>query len=371
MVDLAIIGLGPVGATLAALAGARGLRVVVLERETGPYTLPRAAHLDGEALRILASVGVRPSGRDLDGFDLVDRGGRLLLRGRPAERPPAGFPAGRLIHQPSVERAVRERIAAMPSVSVRLGAEVETVSQSESGVTVCGQGWAVPSRLAVGCDGASSRVREALGVGVDGGRFEQRWLVVDVRLRRGVDLPSRLLQIAGPARPTTYVPFADPRRRWEFRLRDDETREAMTRPEVLRRLLAPHVPPEAVEVERAAVYRFHDLIAARWRRGRILLAGDAAHQMPPFLGQGLGAGLRDADALVPLLARVLRAGAPLGVLDAYETTRRPHVTGVIRQSVRLGRLVGLSRAGAAVRDTALRAAHRLPVVHRALLNVRG
>lgn len=369
--DLAIVGLGPVGAALAALAGGRGLRTLVVERETAAYSLPRAAHLDGEALRILAGIGVRPEGRDLDGFDLVDRGGRLLLRGRPRERPPAGFPAGRLIHQPSVETALRDTLRAMPAVTVRLGTEVRSVESDGASVTLSGPAFSARARLAVGCDGAASRVRQSVGIGVEGGRFEQRWLVVDVRLVRDVPLPSRLLQIADPARPTTFVPFADPRRRWEFRLRDDETAEVVTRPEAVRALLAPHVPPEAVEIERAAVYTFHDLVAVRWRRGRVLLAGDAAHQMPPFLGQGLGAGLRDADALAPLLARVLREGAPLGVLDAYEAVRQRHVAGVIRQAVRLGQLATLPAGAAAVRDLVLRAAHRVGPLRRALLDVRG
>ena len=369
MFDLAIVGLGPVGATLAALAGERGLRVVVVERETAPYSLPRAAHLDGEALRILTSVGVHPDGRDLDGFDLVDRRGRLLLRGRPAEAPPARFPAGRLIHQPSVESALRERLGAMPNVEIRLGSEVREVQPRAGGVTLETGAGEVSARLAVGCDGANSRVREAMGVEVTGGGFEQRWLVVDTRLTRNVLLPSRLLQIADPARPTTFVPFAGNRRRWEFRLHPDEPSSAHE--DIVRQRLASHVDPDAVEIERAAVYTFHDLVASGWRRGRLLLAGDAAHQMPPFLGQGLGAGLRDAWALAPLLASVLREGAPLASLDAYERERRPHVAAVVRQSVRLGRLATLPAGLAGVRDGLLLAAHRVPPLHRWLLDVRG
>ena len=388
--DVCLVGLGPVGATLAALLGASGVRTVVMERETAPYSLPRAAHLDGEALRILAHAGVRPEGPDLDGFDLVDARGRLLLRGRPAEAPPPGFPAGRLIHQPSVETALRAALAGIPSVTVRLGAEVTAVEPGASGVTVrvspeasgdTGAGAAggdVRAALVVGCDGAWSVVRDAMGVGLEGGGFEQAWLVVDAVLRQRLALPDRLLQIADPHRPTTYVPFGFPRRRWEFRLRPGETPEAMTQPQTIRRLLAPHLPPEppglahgAVEIERAAVYTFHDLIARRWRRGRLLLAGDAAHQMPPFLGQGLGQGIRDAWALAPLLARVVHDGAPLATLDAYERQRRPHVAAVVRQAVRLGRLTTLPQPLAAMRDGAMGTAHRVGPLHRALMDVRG
>ncbi|PAP75145.1 FAD-dependent monooxygenase [Rubrivirga marina] len=375
--DVAIVGLGPVGATLAALLGGRGLRVLALEKDAAPHSLPRAAHLDGHALRVLAEAGIEAEGRPLDGFDLVDRRGRLLLRGRPREGPPTGSPPGVLIHQPTVEQALRRQVAALPTVEVRLGHEVERVEERGDGVTIAGLASDGPfdarARLVVGCDGARSRVREAAGAELVGGGFDQAWLVVDVLLRHaeaGKDLPDRLLQIADPSGPATYVPFADPRRRWEFRLSPGTAAETACQPEAVRARLAPHVDPDAVEVERAAVYTFHDLVASRWRRGRLVLAGDAAHQMPPFLGQGLGAGLRDVRALAPLLADILR-GASLDRLDAYEAERRPHVEATIRQAVRLGRLVTLPEPWATLRDRALRSAHRLPPLRRRLLDVRG
>ncbi|WP_412061074.1 FAD-dependent monooxygenase [Rubrivirga sp. IMCC45206] len=368
--DAAIVGLGPVGATLAALLAGRGLRVVALDRETAPHTTPRAAHLDGAALAVLAQAGVKPKGRPLDGFDLVDRQGRLLLRGRPAEAPPPGVPAALLIHQPSVERALRERLAAL-GVEVRLGHTVGRVVDEGGAVRVEGAGpdgpFRVRAAVVVGCDGASSVVREQIGAALVGGRFAQRWLVVDVLAPPGLALPDRLLQIADPVRPTTSVPFAAPRHRWEFRLRDEADAAALA---AVPALLAAHVDPDAVEVERAAVYTFRDVVADRWRAGRVVLAGDAAHQMPPFLGQGLGAGLRDVAVLAPLVERVARGASP-DVLDAYESERRPHVVATIRQAVRLGRLVTLPEPLASVRDGLLRAGGRVPTLRRRLLDVRG
>ena len=372
--DVVVVGLGPVGAALTALLGGRGLRVLALEKEAAPYGLPRAAHLDGHALRALRAAGVEAEGRGLDGFDLVDRQGRLLLRGRPKERPPDGFPAGLLVHQPTVEAALRARLEALPPVEVRLGWAVERVEEAPDRVRLEGLDAGRPAHVeaawCVGCDGARSLVREAVGARLGGSGFEQDWLVVDVLLRRPVALPDRLLQIADPARPTTYVPFADPRRRWEFKLARGETAADALRPERVRERLARHVGLEAVTVERAAVYTFHDLVADRWRRGRLVLAGDAAHQTPPFLGQGLGAGLRDVWAVAPLLEAVVRGGPSSG-LDAYERERRPHVEAQIRQAVRLGRLVTLPEPWASMRDRALRAAHRVGPLRRLLLDVRG
>jgi len=366
---------------LANLLGRYGLRVLVLEREAAAHAQPRAAHLDDEAFRILQAVGVaeavQAASRPLDGLDVVTAEGRVLVRARKAgaKAEPYGYPAATLIHQPQVEAALRARVAQHPNVAVRLGHAVETVEADADGVTLRGTGPAgrfeVHAAWAVGCDGARSRVRAAMGSPLRGGGFEQPWLVVDVRLTRAVNLPDRLLQIADTQRPTTYVPFPDPRRRWEFMLQPGESEATMTQPATIRRLLSRWVDPDAVEVERAAVYTFHDLTAEGWRRGRLLLAGDAAHQMPPFLGQGLCAGARDAHALAWRLALVARGAADSGLLDGYEAERRPHVRAVTRLAVRAGRLLQLGTAAARFRDGAFALAHHLPPLRRRLLDLEG
>ena len=374
-----VVGLGPVGATLAALLGQSGVPVVVLEREAAGYALPRAAHLDDDALRVLDAVGVADevaaAGRPLDGFRLVDARGRTLLHARKRVDVETGWPAATLVHQPTVERALRSRLAEIQSVEVRTEHTVETVEEDAGGVLVRGTSQAGPfsvrASFVVGCDGARSRVREAMGTRLVGGRFEQPWLVVDTLLARDVDLPTDLLQIADARRPATFVPFPGRRRRWEFRLLPGETEREMVQPDAVRTLLAPHVDPDAVEVERAAVYTFHDLVARPWRRGRLLLAGDAAHQMPPFLGQGLGVGLQDAAMLAWALALVWRGGADPSLLDAFEAERRPHVEAVTRLAVRLGRLVSAGGLAAHVRDAALHAAGRVGPLRRALLGIEA
>ena len=365
-----IVGLGPVGATLAGLLERAGVPVVVLERDRAPHALPRAAHLDDDALRVLDAVGAAEAivadGRAIDGFRLVDAAGETLIHARKKVRAETGWPAATLVHQPTVERAVRSRLGA--SVDVRTGHAVTHVEQDESGATVEGQNtnghFRIRASLVVGCDGARSRVREAMDARLAGGRFEQPWLVIDTLLKRDVDLPLDLLQIADARRAATFVPFPGRRRRWEFRLLPGETETQMTRPETIQTLLAPHVDPDALEVERAAVYTFHDLVATPWRRGRLVIIGDAAHQMPPFLGQGIGAGVQDAATLAWMLALVWRGVSDASLLDALEQERRPHVSAVTRLAVRLGRLVSAGGTLARARDTMLGVARRLGPARR-------
>lgn len=374
-----VVGLGPVGATLAVLLGQAGVPVVVIEREAAAYTLPRAAHLDDDALRALDALGVADAivadGRPIDGFRLVDARLATLLHARKRVVTETGWPLALLVHQPTVERALRARLAALPTVDVRAGHGVETVAEDADGVTVSGTGpdgpFSLRAAYVVGCDGARSVVREAMGARLAGGRFEQPWLVVDALLTRDVALPEGLLQIADAQRPATFVPFPGRRRRWEFRLLPGETPAQVTRPETVQRLLAPYVDPDTVEVERAVVYTFHDLVARPWRRGRLLLAGDAAHQMPPFLGQGLGAGIQDAATLAWMLALVWHGTAGPALLDASEAERRPHVEAVTRLAVRLGRLVSAGGPAARLRDAALHAALRVGPFRRRLLAVEA
>lgn len=341
--------------------------MVVYEKSPAPHALPRAAHLDDEAMRILQAAGaagaVAADARVIDGMDVVNARGRRLIRAR--KRPGgAGWPTANLVHQPDVEAALRAGIGRYPHVEVRAGHEVVAVAGDDAGATlsVVGRGEAYAERASwvVGCDGAHSIVRAAIGARMraPGIPFEERWLVVDVRLHSPTQLPDRLQHVADPRRPTTYVPFAGQRRRWEFRLRAGESDDHVTRPAAVAELLRPYVDPALVDIERAAVYRFAGAVATRWRRGRLLLAGDSAHVMPPFIGQGLCAGLRDAAFLGWALAMVARGDAPAALVDAYERERLPHVVAATRLSVRAGRLTGMRPAAAAARDALVAAARR-------------
>ena len=390
--DVAIIGYGPVGGLLANLLGRYGLSVLVLERDGAPCKLPRAVHLDDEALRILQAVGlaepIEKGARTLASMDLVTEEGALLARVRKTgtETRPYGFATANLIHQPTVEDYLREGLTRYPTVEVRQGHAVEHIEAESEAVALIVQGPSERYRTqvgwVVGCDGARSLVRSTmestlLPVSRSGLRLSTRaasesWLVVDVELKDDLQLEdeeeatSRILQVCSPRRPTTYVPLSGRRRRWEFRLQAGEEPETMAHPGTVLQLLASWVDPDTVSIERAAVYAFHALVASRWRQGRLLIAGDAAHQMPPFLGQGLCAGLRDAHHLAWRLALVARGAASEALLDGYEQERRPHVIAVTRLARWAGRAIGLSGWSARLRDSALRGLHHVASLRRLL-----
>jgi 3-(3-hydroxy-phenyl)propionate hydroxylase len=342
--DVAVVGCGPVGVTLAGLLAGRGLRVIALDRLDDVYPLPRAAQLDHEIMRVLQELGIAesiaPSTIVNPGMDFLSADREVLLSMRAGTTTPSGWPASILFHQPGLEAAMRAA-AVTAGAELRLGVEVASVNDTgDHALTVLGDGSTVSSEYVVACDGARSGVRKELGVGMDDLEFEEPWLVLDLMLDEGVAAPTDIvLQVCDPARPHTLVPMPAPRFRFEFMLLPGESAEAVSEPEQVRSMLSAWVDPGSVSVERSAVYTFHGLIASTWRAGRVLLAGDAAHQMPPFLGQGMCSGIRDAANLAWKLERVLRQGASDELLDTYQAEREPHVRAIVQAAVGFGRLI--------------------------------
>lgn len=356
--DVLIVGLGPVGAALAALLVRRGIDVIAIDRDTEIYPLPRAVHFDHEIMRLLQHLGVaeevRRHARETPDYEFRAADGRLLTRLRPAAETPSGWASGYMFHQPSLERALRDVLAASAAADVRLGWRLEGLGQDGSGVTAQVSGPDGPAqiraRYLVGCDGASSLVRGVVGGGLFDYEFDEPWLVVDVTVERDCRLPNVNLQVCDPARPTTWVLGGPGRRRWEFMLLPGETPEAMLADSRVEALIAPW-DCGPIQIERKAIYRFHGLVANRWGAGRVLLAGDAAHQTPPFAGQGMCSGLRDADNLAWKLAAVLSGTAGEGLLDSYQVEREPHARALIELAIGMGRVVcTLDPDAAAARD---------------------
>ncbi|MBN8896690.1 MAG: bifunctional 3-(3-hydroxy-phenyl)propionate/3-hydroxycinnamic acid hydroxylase, partial [Rhodospirillales bacterium] len=340
--------------------GARGIPTLVLEREPAAHHLPRAVNFDDAAMRLFQAVDLAetllPLTHVSPGMRFVDAGGKLLMDWpRPQDRGAQGWHVSYRFHQPDLERVLRDGLARWPAVSVRTCCEATDIVHDAEGANVTftdrrtGAVETARAEFVVGCDGARSLVRRIMGAGLDDLGFHERWLVVDVLLRRPrPDLGDWSIQFCNPARPATYVRGTGTRRRWEIALHEGEDAAAMEAPEQVWRLLAPWLRPDDAELERAACYTFHSAVATGWRSGRLLLAGDACHLTPPFLGQGMCAGLRDVANLAWKLERVLRDLAPETLLDTYESERAPHVRAYIELAVRLGGLINTKAIDAAL-----------------------
>ncbi|MDO8837826.1 MAG: bifunctional 3-(3-hydroxy-phenyl)propionate/3-hydroxycinnamic acid hydroxylase [Parvibaculum sp.] len=355
--DVLIVGLGPVGAALAVYLGSSGVSTIAIERDTGVYPLPRAAHLDHETMRLLHLAGgaeaVAKASQPLSAYEFRNGAGELLMGFRPeGDLAPTGWPTSSMFHQPTLEDALRARLAKIPCVSVRLGHALSTYEENGGGIvaTVAGPDVAheIAARLIVGCDGGNSVVRRVAGIALDDLGFDEPWLVIDTRLKNGVERLSTIgLQHCDPARPVTSMPMSPGRHRWEFMLMPGETAEDVMSDARLAAMLAPFADPASLDIERRAVYRFHALIARQWRKGHTLLAGDAAHQMPPFMGQGLCSGTRDAANLAWKIEAVLRGRANESLLDSYQAEREPHVRMITEMAVAMGKVVCTQDAEAA------------------------
>lgn len=347
--DVLIVGLGPVGAALAVYLGGMGVSAIAIERDTGVYPLPRAAHLDHETMRLLHLAGgaeaVRQASQPLSAYEFRNAAGELLMGFRPeGDLAPTGWPTSSMFHQPTLEHALRARLDGIPCVSARLGHALSTYEESGEGIvaTVAGPegAYEVAARFMVGCDGGNSVVRRVAGIALDDLGFDEPWLVIDTVLKNGVTRLSTIgLQHCDPSRPVTSMPMAPGRHRWEFMLMPGETAEEVMGDAKLAAMLAPFADPASLEIERRAVYRFHALVARQWRKGRVLLAGDAAHQMPPFMGQGLCSGVRDAANLAWKIEAVLRGRAGDALLDSYQPEREPHVRMITDIAVMMGKVV--------------------------------
>ncbi len=392
--DVIIVGLGPTGLVLAHCLGMRGHRVLVLEREPKFYGNARAVYTDGECMRIFQSFGMaeRLAADMLQDapVQMLLPDGQVLFQLKNTQRP-HGWPANNFFYQPLLETALADGLAKYPNVTVLRGRDVTRFEQDASGVDVFHvandvAGYAKPApklgakpapvagevrvraRYLVGADGGRSGVRAMLGIGMVGKNFPNPWLVVDIKAKNPDDGLRHLPYfdfICDPKCPTVSCVQPNGHHRFEFMLMPGQTREYMEDPATVRHYLSKYIDVDKFEILRTLVYTFNALMADKWREGRVLLAGDAAHMTPQFIGQGMNAGVRDAYNLGWKLDAVLRGQAGDKLLDSYESERRPHAAAMTREGIRMKDFVSMvNPLGTLVRNALTRLVVRLPKIGR-------
>jgi 3-(3-hydroxy-phenyl)propionate hydroxylase len=347
-----VVGAGPTGLTLANLLGVYGVETLIVERNTATVHEPRAVSIDDESLRTMQAAGLAAEvmSKTVAGYGshYFSAQGRCFAKVQPTEQP-FGFPRRNAFRQPILERQLRDALARFPHVTAVFEHELVSFRQSTQGVTAHVRGGSEERDLScdylIACDGASSIVRRSLGINMSGSTFAERWLIVDLE-NSPADSPHTKV-FSDPKRPCIALPGPDQTRRYEFMLHANERDEDMLTPETVQRLLASHEAAPQSKIVRSVVYTFHARLAERWSDGRVLLAGDAAHLMPPFAGQGMNSGLRDANNLAWKLAAIAKGQLGPALLDSYERERRGHAGSMIGFALNMGRVLAPPNATAA------------------------
>jgi 3-(3-hydroxy-phenyl)propionate hydroxylase len=343
--DVAIVGAGPTGLTLANLLGQAGCRVALVERNLSTVQEPRAVSIDDESLRTMQAIGLADEAvKDIAldyGSHYFTTNGVCFLKVEPTTRE-YGFPRRNAFTQPKLEATLRAGLGRFSEVTTLFGHECESFAPNETDVAIAlrapdGRQTAIRASYLVGCDGARSAIRKAIGATLVGSTYQQRWLIVDLANTRERLRQTRV--VCSPHRPLITLPGPNGIRRYEFMLGEAEADETVVTPGFVRQLLAAHGPDADAEVVRRQVYTFHARIADRWRMGRVFLAGDAAHLSPPFAGQGMNSGIRDAHNLGWKLAEVVKRGLGASILDTYQAERAPHARALIELAMQMGRIM--------------------------------
>ncbi len=344
--DIIIIGAGPVGLMAANLLGQRGQRVLLLDKTTIEYSIPRAIHIDDEIVRIFQAVGllepILKISKPVSGMQFINRKGKVLLE--TSMDGVSGFEGSYLFFSSELEEVLRQGLKRFPQVNFLLGHKAIAIDQTEDCVTTTveinqGETKKIQGKYLLACDGAKSFVRDYLGIGLQSFGFKSANLKVDTELEKPYPLPEWIQKTCKDFSnhpPFVFLNGRGSHRRWEFSLYNASNKEELEEEETTRKFLEKVIPPAQVKILHAAVYRFYTKIAKRWRVKRVFLAGDAAHQMPPYIGQGMCAGMRDVFNLSWKLDAVLRGKVPQSWLKSYQNERFKHA----RTYILLTMLVG-------------------------------
>ena len=360
--DVTIVGLGPAGGTLANLLAMHDFSILILDREKSFYPLPRAVHFDDEIMRVFQTIGIT---KEFLKHTIINKGTKfvnskdkvILDWPRPKKITDNGWYPSYRFHQPDLERSLRYKLKKFDKVVSSQNCEVFKTVNGKNCTEVHYKNTkinkinSVKSKYIIGCDGANSFIRNEMKTELENLGFEQRWAVIDLILKtKNVNLPDRTIQYCNAKRPATYCRNVGRRRRWEIALKDNESSKTFFDEKRLWKFLSKWVSTDEVEIERKTVYTFQSAIAKSWREGRMFLVGDAAHLTPPFMGQGMCAGIRDASNLAWKISICCKKGHSENLLNSYQSERSSNVRDYINTAMKMGELLN-SIGGSEVSDT--------------------
>ena len=349
--DITIVGLGPAGGTLSNLLAMHGFSILILDREKSFYPLPRAVHFDDEIMRVFQTIGIT---KEFLKHTIINKGTKfvnskdkvILDWPRPKKITDNGWYPSYRFHQPDLEKQLRKKLKKYKKVFIEQNSEVKKITNSKNHVDIVytntrnHKKYYVRSKYLVGCDGANSVTRKQMKTKMDNLGFTQKWAVVDLILKKKKNnLPDRTIQYSNPKQPATYCRNVGKRRRWEFAIKKNQSDKKVLSENYIWNFLKPWLNKSEAIIERKTIYQFESAIARKWRKGRIFIAGDAAHLMPPFMGQGMCAGIRDASNLAWKIATCLRVKHNDTFLNTYQSERSLNVREYIETTMRMGEFV--------------------------------
>ena len=349
--DVAIVGFGPTGGTLANLLALQGFSILIIEKEKSFYPLPRAVHFDDEIMRVFQTIGITDKFLKHTiinkGTKFVNSKNQVVLDWpRPRSITENGWYPSYRFHQPDLERKLRRRLKDFKKVSVMQSTKVNSLKEEKSSVKIFIENInnnkisEIRAKYIIGCDGARSTIRKQIKAKFQNLGFTQKWAVVDLILKKNKkELPDRTIQYSNSKRPATYCRNVGKRRRWEFAINNAESEKKVLSNSYIWNFLKPWLKPSEALMERKTIYTFQSAISKKWKKGRVFLAGDAAHLMPPFMGQGMCAGVRDASNLAWKIAYCLKNNHSEKLLNTYQSERYSNVIEYIKTTVKMGEFV--------------------------------
>lgn len=343
--DVLIIGAGPTGLTTANILGMYGIKTLLVESNAATVGEPRAVSIDDESLRTMQFIDLADEVRRkiVEGYGshYFSASGRCFAKVVP-DIMDYGYPRRSAFRQSLLEAQLRDGLKRFSTVEARFSTKATRLVEDNERVSatlVAGSNTTqVCARFVVACDGGKSGIREALRIPMSGSTYDQRWLIID--MAGSTDRFRHTRVYCDPARPALALPGPNGTRRYEMMLLPGEDPADLVKETRVRELLAHFSQDDAkLEIVRKVVYHFHARIAERWSSKRTFLAGDAAHLSPPFAGQGMNSGLRDAQNIGWKLAYCIRGDLGPGVLDTYESERKPHAAALIRMAIKMGHVM--------------------------------